>query len=82
MKIDHRFSSKTIRRFSAKGQRLPPHVREELDKMFNFDQPDEFYAGLATGLGVAQILMGAGKAQLIPLLVAYLSTRMEQKEII
>jgi hypothetical protein len=82
MKIDERQKGQAVRRFSAQMQDVPEHILTELEAMFNNDQPDDFYAGLLSGLVAAEVLRKHDRGQYVPLLIAFLCHKLEQREIL
>ncbi len=82
MKIDARYHGAAIRNFASRMADADPEVRRELEIMFNDDQSDEFYAGLLAGLANAQVLIVKGKFKYLPLIVSFISEKLEKKEII
>ena len=82
MKVDERYKGKTIRQLSSQMAHVSPDVNEQLEAMFNNDQPDEFYAGLLSGFASSEVLLRNGYAHLIPHMIAFVAQKVEKKEIV
>lgn len=83
MKLDTRYSGKIIRHFAAQMRgNVAPEVLQQLEEMFANDQPDEFYAGLLSGLVSAEVLKNANQSHLTPLIIGFIADRLEKKEIV
>lgn len=82
MQIDYRHNHKEIRQFASQMERVMPHVRKQLEGMFNNDQPDEFYVGLLTGLASSLVMTKNNMSEYLPVLVSFIAERIEKKEIV
>jgi hypothetical protein len=82
MQLDRRLPAKMIRHFSTKMADVPDHVRVSLEALLRNDQSDDFYMGLLAGMVAASALKKHNRDQYVPLVIAFLCEKLEQKEII
>jgi hypothetical protein len=81
MIFDERYTAKQIRQFAGEINNVAPEIREDFASMFNGTESDDFYAGLIAGLANAVAIAQGGQAAFLPIVLALVADRVEQKEI-
>ncbi len=79
MTIDERYTQEAVSHFAAQMEHVEPRHQVALEKCFNDDQFEEFYAGLISGLAAAQVLLEAKQPHMIAVFLAFVASKVEAK---